>query len=134
MGLNHLASQRLQLAAYGMHNMREILGITNYPKQKRAVVLEDGTQFEFEMDFSSLQFGWFIRNFTYGDFELNGLRITNQPNMLFQFKNQLPFGLACSSKEDREPSLIDDFSSGNSRLYVLSESEVQDYEDFLNGL
>jgi hypothetical protein len=112
--------------------MRLIAGITEDPKQKRAVVLEDGTQFEITMEYYELQFGWFITELIYEDFTLHGLRITNQPNLLRQWKNILPFGLACRTKDDREPTLIQDFSSGQSQLIVLSEAEAQEFEDFLS--
>lgn len=112
--------------------MKQILGITGDSKQKRSIVLDDGTRFTFTMYFSPLQQGWFIRELTYGDFAMLTMRISNQPNMLYQFKNQIPFGLACASKDDREPSLQQDFLSGASKLYVLSEAEVQAYSDFLS--
>ena len=64
-------------------------------------------------------------------FTLNGLRITNSPNMLNQWKNILPFGLACFSTANREPSLQQDFASGNSVLYVLTQAEVTQYSEFL---
>lgn len=78
-----------------------------------------------------MQFGWFFTNITYGSFVLNGLRITNLPNMLFQFQNKIPFGLACFSKANREPSLQDDFVSGNSKLYILTQAECEEYDTYV---
>ena len=75
--------------------------ITNDPRQKQRLVLEDGTYLDIELYFVPMQYGWFVTSLTYGDFELTGLRITNSPNMLHQFKNKIPFGLACFSKNDR---------------------------------
>lgn len=105
--------------------------ITADPYQRRTLVLDDGTTFTLTMYFAPMQLCWFITSFIYGDFELNGFRITNNPNMLYQWRNKLPFGLACISNAGREPQLQQDFSSGASKLYVLSEAEVLEYVEFL---
>lgn len=104
--------------------MLKIDQVTSDAAQKQKIVLPDGTAFTFTIRFIPMQYGWFITNLTYGDFILNGLRITVSPNMLHQFKNQIPFGLACFSKQLREPSLQQDFSSGNASLFVLTSDEV----------
>jgi hypothetical protein len=114
--------------------MYPIQNITSDPSQERIIVLPDGTFFDFTMYYSDQQYGWFITNMTYGSFTLNGLRITNNPNMLRQFKNQIAFGLACFTDGNREPTQIQDFSSGAASLYMLDSSEVQQYEEFLIGL
>lgn len=80
-----------------------------------------------------MQYGWFINNLTYGTFVLNGLRITNNPNILYQWSNQIPFGLACLTRQLREPSQQEDFSSGVSKIYLLNEAEVQAYVEFLKN-
>lgn len=113
--------------------MFQVKQITEDGKQKRTLILEDGSEIQLSIYFIPMQFGWFITEMIYKDFTLNGLRITNSPNMLHQFKNKLPFGLACFSKENREPSQQKDFSSEQSKLFILSEQEVQDYEDILSG-
>ncbi len=79
-----------------------------------------------------MQYGWFIRSLVYKGVTINGARITNNPNFLRQFKNQIPFGMACFTEEEREPTLIEDFSSESSKLYILTEAEVDQYENFLN--
>jgi hypothetical protein len=113
--------------------MLRILQITNDSKQKQTILLQDGTSFTIEMHFVPMQYGWFIRELTYLDFTLRNLRICNNPNMLYQFRNQLPFGLACFSDEDREPSLREDFSSGASKLYVLTEEEKEEYTEYITS-
>ncbi len=107
--------------------------ITTAPLQKQNLVLQSGAILTLKLYFRPLQFGWFINQLIFGDFVLNGLRITNSPNMLNQFKNQLPFGLACFSTANREPTQQQDFSSGASKLYILTEAEVDAYSEFLSG-
>ena len=113
--------------------MRLIQQVTSDTRQKQSITLPDGSIVQLSIYFMPMQYGWFIDELVYGDFILKGLRITNSPNMLRQWKNKLPFGLACISKGDREPMLQEDFSSGNSNLYLLSEDEVQAYEDYLSA-
>ncbi len=105
--------------------------ISSYPLQRQRLVLPDGTTVSLTLYFRPMQFGWFINELIYGDFLLQGMRITNSPNMLIQFQNQIPFGLACYSTNNREPSLQDDFVSGASKLYILTQEECQEYENFL---
>lgn len=107
--------------------------ITSNPLQSQTLVLPDGTSLALTIYFRPMQFGWFINTLTYGSFVLNGLRITNTPNMLNQWQNIIPFGLACFSVGNREPSLQQDFVSGNSKLYILTQAEVREFESFLKN-
>ncbi len=107
--------------------------VTDDSLQLQTLILPDGSSLSLTIYFVPMQYGWFITNLTYGSFVLNGLRITNSPNMLHQFKNQIPFGLACVSTDDREPSQQQDFSSGASKLFIVSAAEVEQYSEFLSG-
>ncbi len=101
--------------------------VTTNPLQKHTVVLPGGLFLNFEIYFRPMQYGWFFNSISYQDFEVKGLRITNNPNMLYQFQNLIPFGIGCFSNAGREPSLQEDFASGASRIYVLDEAEVLEY-------
>jgi hypothetical protein len=107
--------------------------ITSDALQKQTLILPDGTTLSLTINFVPLQYGWFITNLVYQSFILNGLRLTNSPNMLHQFRNQIPFGLACFSLSNREPSQAEDFSSGASQLYILSAAEVAQYTGLLQS-
>lgn len=108
--------------------------ITSDPLQRQTLVMPDGSTIDIVMNFKPMQQGWFFNSLVYSQgFTINGLRICNSPNMLYQFKNQIPFGLACFSTGQREPGLLPDFSSGNSQLYILTTEEVQAYSDFLSS-
>lgn len=111
--------------------MNLISKITSNPLQTQSLVLDDGSAFALTMYFRSMQYGWFLNNLTYNDFVLNGLRICNSPNMLYQWQNVLPFGLACYSSQNREPSQQDDFLSGASKLYVLTQAECVQYANYV---
>ena len=114
--------------------MYQIKQINDSPLQRQTLVLPDGTSFTMTIYYMLQQYAWFIRSLTYGeDFTLNGFKISNSPNMLHQFKNQIPFGIACFTKGNREPTQKEDFSSLTSVLYVLSEAEVEAYSEYLSG-
>ena len=113
--------------------MFKVNQITRDSLQKQNLILADGTTLVITLYFMPQQLGWFIRELTYGTVKIQGMRICNNLNILNQFKNKLPFGLACIRKNDREPTQIDDFLSGNSILYILSSDEVEEYTRFLSG-
>lgn len=99
--------------------------VTNSPNQKQTIILQDGSSLTIQMEFVSMQYGWFFTQINYKDFILQGLRITVGPDMLYQFRNQIPFGLACFTNQNREPTQLEDFSSGSFQLYILSAAEVE---------
>lgn len=107
--------------------------ITDAARQKQELILADGTKFLLAIEFKPMQLGWFITELTYGDFTLKGMRICTLPNLLQQYRNLLPFGLACFTTDNGEPKLQEDFSSAYAKLYVLSAEEVDEIMDLLNG-
>lgn len=107
--------------------------ITADPLQQQSPLLSDGSQFLLQMYYRPLQYGWFINELTYGDFTLQGLRITNSPNFLYQWRNKIPFGLACYTQGNREPTQQGDFASGQAQLYLLTAAEVAAYEQYLTN-
>lgn len=111
-----------------MYRVEQIL---DYANQKKSLTLPDGSVVNISLYYIDMQKGWFIREIEYGDFIARGIRIGRSPNILYQFRNQIPFGLACFG--DREPSLIEDFLEDVCQLYVLTEEEVDEYAEFLRA-
>lgn len=108
--------------------------VTSDPLQRQTLILPDGTSLTMTIYFRPLQAGWFINELVYGSFILQGVRLTVSPNILRQFKNQIPFGLAClGNNTNREPTQQQDFSSKAFSLYILSAAEVIAYENYLEG-
>jgi hypothetical protein len=110
--------------------MNQITGITSYAGQTFTMILTDGSQFTFTMVYKPRQFGWFISSLTYEAFQVHGMRICAGINILRQFRNQIPFGLVCTCP-DREPTQATDFLSGIANLYVMNETDVDEYEELL---
>lgn len=113
--------------------MLQIQQVTTDPYQKQTLLLPSGGEVVIVMRFVPMQYSWKFESLTYNSFLLENLRITNSPNMLHQFRNQIPFGIACFSTANREPSQQQDFSSRASILYILSATEVIQYGEFLSG-
>lgn len=113
--------------------MLKITAVTADPYQKHTLSLPNGNSVTFFLRYRPQQFGWFVEELTYEDLVIRNIRITVSPNILFQFINQLPFGLACFSKDSREPTLQQDFSSGAATLYILTEEESQEYLRVVRG-
>jgi hypothetical protein len=114
--------------------MLRITNITLDSRQRQTVALPDGTSFRMVLYYVPLQYGWFLPEISYQDFIVNGLRVVNSPNLLHQFRNQIPFGLACFTEDKREPMFQEDFNSGFAKLYVLTEAEKEEFTEYLaNG-
>lgn len=113
--------------------MYEITQITVDPTQNRNLILYDGSVLRMTMIFKPMQYGWFA-TLVYGtSFTINNIRIVNSPNILQQWRNLIPFGLACYSTQNREPMQQQDFIAGNSKLYILDHAEVEAFTDLLNA-
>lgn len=108
--------------------------ITSDTSQTQQIIIPNGDPVQLTIYFRPMQYGWFITELTWKNFTLNGLRICNSPNLLYQWKNVLPFGLACFSTDNREPTQQQDFLSKASQLYILSPEEVVEYTEFLTSV
>ena len=107
--------------------------VTDDAVQTQTVILGDGSQLTFSLRYSPLQQGWWVTSLVYGSFTLSGFRVTQNGNMLHQWRNQIPFGLGCFSDGKREPALQQDFSSGTFGLYILTADEVAAYAKYIAG-
>lgn len=65
-------------------------------------------------------------------FALNGTRLVVHPNILYQYKNLIDFGMAINSEDGYDPLYRDDFSSGRIHVYMVNKND-SDF-DYLNGL
>lgn len=110
-----------------------LINVTANSCQKQSIVLADGSSFSFTIEYKPMQLGWYVSELIYNNFTIQGIRVVVSPNFLQQYRNQIPFGIACYSVASREPMLIEDFSSKNVNLYVLTQDEVDSITEFING-
>jgi hypothetical protein len=109
-----------------------IKGITSDPKQIQDLILPNGKTATLRLEYKPMQLGWFM-SLTYGDFSVTNIRVVSGLNFLRQFKNLIPFGMACFNNDGHDPLLIQDFLSGRSELFIIDASEVVKVEDYLGG-
>lgn len=107
--------------------------IQDYPSQNQRFFIGDGTFFDMSISYRESQQGWFIDELTYQDFTLKGMRIYTNPNILYQFRNLIPFGIACQTIGNQEPTQQGDFASGISKLYLLTQAEVTEIARLYSG-
>ena len=122
--------------------MQRINGITTYPNQNLTLKLLDGTVLQMNLIYRETQNGWFFGglNWNNGQWIENGRRVVTHPNMLRQYKNLIPFGLACFTVNNREPTQQQDFVAPStsipsaSSLFLLTASEVASIETSISKL
>lgn len=107
--------------------------LTQDPLQNTTLILPNGNPCQLTINYNDRQIGWFITNLTYGTFVLNGIRITTSPNFLSQWRNIIPFGMACYTTNNFEPTHIQDFFSGYATLYILDQTEVEDITELISN-
>lgn len=104
--------------------MTTITGISAQPKQQLSFVLDDGSQVSAYLEYRPQQLGWFA-NLAWGDWSVNGLRLVSSPNLLRQFRNVIPFGLALLTSNNADPLNVTDFSTATSVLVLLNAADVE---------
>lgn len=104
----------------------QTVSVSNDARQKHTILLdEDSSRIVLELTYKPDVLGWFL-DVTYEslDFEVHGLRIGTNTNILNQWRNKLPFGIICKCKDAQDPLLIDDFVVKRAELDILSKEEV----------
>lgn len=109
--------------------MKVIEGLTDQPNQRSSVILPDGTSAVLTLNYKPQQMGWFY-SLEWGTFALNGARLVASPNMLRQYQNLLPFGLALLMVPNTiEPTGQTVFVDGSAILLLLDAADVEGIEE-----
>jgi len=103
--------------------MKQIQGIGSQAKQQFTIPLTDGTRVSAYLEYRPQQTGWFL-NLVWQDWTLNGLRITASPNILRQWQNVIPFGIAVITSGNVEPLNSYDFSTATAIMVLLEGDDV----------
>jgi hypothetical protein len=112
--------------------MQAVTGISNLPAQILTLTAADGSAITLTLEYRPQQQGWSLDvswNGTSPATAMNGLRVTNFPNLLRQWRNLITFGLTCVTADGLEPLSIDAFSSGYAQLFLLAAADVARIED-----
>ena len=109
-----------------------INSVTNFADQLISVALPDATRVDLELIYQGTTERW-IMNVAYGAFTANGVGVCCFPNVLRQWRNVIPFGIACVTPNLTDPVNINDFSNGIASLYLLSSDDVEAVETSVFG-
>jgi hypothetical protein len=107
--------------------MQEITTLTNSPKQRWTLVLDNNETAEFYLYYLIRNQAWYF-DIDYKNFSAKCLKCVLTPNAMRSFRRILPFGIAFLSDDVLDPYQIDDFSSGRVKMYTLNKDEVENIE------
>ncbi len=107
--------------------MNLISGLTDNPTQTATLVLADGSRASLNLYFRPNQVGWFY-DLALGTFAVNGRRLVSSPNLLRQFRELIPFGIAVAGVANADPLRQEDLVDGTVSLYLLDGADVADVE------
>ena len=102
--------------------------ITADPSQSLILTGIRGLQINMTLRFMPRIAAWQM-GIAYGDFSAQGIAVVTSLNMLRQFKNNIPFGIACVRTDGLDPNAVDDFAAQTANLYLLDADDVQVIED-----
>ena len=108
--------------------MQRITSLTSYPNQQMQLVLDNNETADFNLYYNGRVQGWFF-NLEYKDLIIKGTKVVLHPNILRQFRNNIPFGIRFEAKSKVEPFQDTSFSSGDCIMYILNSDEVQETEE-----
>lgn len=107
--------------------MKIITNLTADAKQQTTLLLEDGSQATWLLEYRPNQLAWFY-DLTWGAVVIKGQRIVPSPNLIRQFRTRLPFGIAILTAGDVELMDQQDFTNGNAMVYLLDAADVEEVE------
>jgi hypothetical protein len=110
----------------------QITNLTNFADQVTQLQLPDGSLATMELIYQGTTERW-IMNITYGTFTANGIGVCTYPNILRQWKEILPFGIAFVTADQTDPFDINDFSTGRVSVYLLDQTDIATIESTVFG-
>lgn len=113
--------------------MKILEGIRATGTQKLITAADNGDSIEITLYYLPAVQAWMM-DISSGTFQLNKFRLFNSLNVLVQYQNIIPFGLAVLIHDGGEPFLINDFSSGRCLLALITPDEVDQVEDYYQEL
>lgn len=113
--------------------MQKFDNLSDEAMQSAKLVMADGSVVTLTLRFNPALERW-VFDISRNEFSLNGLNICVHPNLLRPWRNIIPFGLACTSTDGVDPTLISDFlptDTGDAHvvLYLLDSTEVEQVEE-----
>ena len=110
--------------------MNALNGLTSQPTQTASVTLPDGSRVSLTLAWRPQQAGWFYDLTWPGSdafptgFESLGRRLVTSANLLRQFRNLIPFGLAVFTADGADPGTVDALADGTATVCLLNSDDV----------
>lgn len=106
-------------------NPNQVINFTADPNQSIVLALADGTTISMDLNYFAGQEGWFYSlNYNSGQFIVSNRRLVTSPNMLAQFRDIIPFGLAVTTSDGYEPIFLTDFVTSRASFFILETADV----------
>lgn len=115
--------------------MNLIDNLTGFADQQTNLLLPDGTTAQLRLIFCGATNRWYF-NLVHPlkPNGINGVQLCCFPNILHQWDNILPFGIACVTADGTDPFNANDFATGRVKLYLLNEEDIDNIESVLFGV
>lgn len=112
--------------------MNLVDNLSDDASQLTRLALPDGSLVVLALVYQPATQRWTV-SVTRNDFTVNNMNLCVHPNLLREWREVIPFGLAITSTDGGDPVLIDDFISGRIQLYVLTAADVIEIENNVFG-
>lgn len=110
--------------------MTRVDNLGDEPDQIVRLVLDDGSIITLELIYRPTTQRWTFDLSWPGPtaggpgLTVNGVNLCVLPNVLRPWRNNIPFGLLCSSTDGADPFYIEDFLSGRVSLYLMDAADL----------
>ncbi len=112
--------------------MTIIDNITDQASQLTRIILEDGTLMSLTLNYHPTVQRW-VADISHPDLTVSGINLTQNPNVLREWRNLINFGLACVAQDGVDPFDVEDFANGRVQLLSMNQSDVIVVEETLYG-
>lgn len=103
--------------------MQLLDNINDAADQLMTVPLPDGSSAQLEFFYRPGTQRWTL-DISHPLLTMKGFNLSLGPNILRQWRNLIPFGIAITSNNGLDPMQATDFLDGTCKLYILSAAEV----------
>ena len=97
--------------------------LTNDPQQQANLTGLPGSQIVLTLRFMPRIQRW-IMGVVWNGKSIQGIGVTTSLNMLRQYRNIIPFGIACVADSGLDPYTVNDFQNQAANLYLLDSDDV----------
>lgn len=101
--------------------------LTNDASQLISLTGIPGKQIRMTLQFMPRIQQW-VMGVSLGDFTANGIAVVSSVNLLRQWRNEIPFGIAVIRSDGLDPYTIDDFVNQLTNMYLLNADDVEQVE------